>query len=54
MTGHDFFARWDPSLNDGAGGYHVSGYREPQDLATGEGAWVFAFQRTDIKLAAQQ
>ena len=50
VTGHDFAARWDPSLNDGAGGYHISGYRETQTLAVGEGAWVFSFVQSQIHI----
>lgn len=50
VTGHDFAARWDPNANGGAGGYRVSGYREPQELAVGEGLWTFAYQRTDIRI----
>lgn len=53
VTGHDFAARWDPSANGGVGGYSVSGYREPQELAVGEGLWTFSYQRTDIRIASR-
>jgi hypothetical protein len=49
-SGQDFAARWDPSLNGGAGGYVISGYRQAQPLAIGEGVWVFAFSATLIGL----
>lgn len=52
VTGHDFAARWDPSLNAGVGGYHVSGYREAQTLAVGEGLWVFSYEPTTVALDA--
>lgn len=52
LTGHDFAAAWDPSLNDGAGGYRISGYREPQNLAVGEGTWIFSYVRTQIHIEA--
>ncbi|HVE47940.1 MAG TPA: right-handed parallel beta-helix repeat-containing protein [Acidimicrobiales bacterium] len=50
VTGHDFAARWDPSLNGGVGGYLVSGYRQPESLAPGAGAWVFSYRDTTIQL----
>lgn len=34
------------------GGYHISSYRQPQSLAVGEGAWVFSFLRTQIRIDA--
>ncbi|HUP69358.1 MAG TPA: kelch repeat-containing protein [Acidimicrobiales bacterium] len=52
VTGHDFAARWDPALNDGAGGYRVSGYREPQPLDVGEGTWVFSYVRTAVHIGS--
>ncbi|MFN2569232.1 MAG: hypothetical protein ABR564_06490 [Candidatus Dormibacteria bacterium] len=52
VTGHDFAARWDLSLNNGAGGYRVSGFRQPQRLAPGEGIWVFSYADTTIKLSS--
>ncbi|HUP68520.1 MAG TPA: IPT/TIG domain-containing protein [Acidimicrobiales bacterium] len=51
VTGHDFAARWDPALNAGAGGYDVSGYRQAQPLAVGEGIWVFSFVETGVRIA---
>ncbi|HUP69390.1 MAG TPA: kelch repeat-containing protein [Acidimicrobiales bacterium] len=50
VSGHDFVARWDPAANDGAGGYIVSGYREPQRLAVGEGAWAFSYLDTTVAI----
>ncbi|HUP71174.1 MAG TPA: SBBP repeat-containing protein [Acidimicrobiales bacterium] len=50
ITGHDFTARWNPSLNGGAGGYQVSGYRQSQDLAVGEGIWAFAYIATTLSV----
>lgn len=52
VSGHDFAARWDPTLNEGAGGYFVSGYREPQSLEVGTGIWVFAFADTAVRIAS--
>ncbi|MFN2569025.1 MAG: IPT/TIG domain-containing protein [Candidatus Dormibacteria bacterium] len=51
-TGHDFAARWDPDLNGGAGGYHISRYQEPQRLAVGEGMWVFTYHDTNLRVTA--
>ncbi|HUP70833.1 MAG TPA: hypothetical protein VM142_13615 [Acidimicrobiales bacterium] len=51
LTGHDFSARWDPDLNAGAGGYHISAYREPQSLAVGEGIWAFSFVPTTLSIS---
>ena len=48
VTGHDYAATWDPTLDGGAGGYVLSGYREPQPLRAGEGAWVFSYTSTTI------
>lgn len=48
VSGHDFTARWDGSLNDGSGGYRLSAYREPQSLAVGEGIWAFSYDRTTL------
>jgi hypothetical protein len=55
VSGHDFAAMWDQSLNGGAGGYHISGYRQAQSVQVGQGTWVFAYQATtvDIRAAAQ-
>jgi len=52
LTGHDFAASWDPNLNGGAGGYHISGYQEPQTLAVGYGSWVFSYRDTTVSLHA--
>lgn len=52
VSGHDFAARWDPDLNEGAGGYRISGYREDQTVAVGEGIWAFSFVPTTINLDA--
>lgn len=49
VSGHDFAALWDPALNSGAGGYRISGYREPQPLEVGQGAWVFSYETTTLK-----
>lgn len=50
VSGHDFAAAWDPTVNDGAGGYRVSAYRQLQELRLGEGAWVFSYEDTVIKI----
>lgn len=50
VSGHDFTARWDSSLNGGSGGYQVSGYREPQRLGVGQGLWVFSYEPTRIRV----
>lgn len=50
ISGHDFTARWDPTLNSGAGGYHISAYQQPQDLARGEGIWAFSYRDTTLRL----
>lgn len=50
VYGHDFAFRWDQTLNDGAGGYDVSGYKAPQQLAVGEGAWVFSYENTYVSV----
>jgi len=52
VTGHDFAARWDPSLNGGSGGYQISAYRQPQDLAVGEGTWVFSYVDSTVAIHA--
>lgn len=49
-TGHDFAARWDPNLNAGAGGYHVSGYRQAQELAVGQAMWAFSYVATELSI----
>jgi len=51
-TGHDFAARWNPTLNGGAGGYQISPYQAPQSLAVGDGIWVFSYRDTTIQLDA--
>lgn len=53
VTGQDYAARWDPRLNNGAGGYHISTFRQPQSLAVGEGMWAFAFRPTTIVITEQ-
>ncbi|HUP68691.1 MAG TPA: hypothetical protein VM142_02640 [Acidimicrobiales bacterium] len=50
VSGHDFAAGWDPALNDGAGGYHISDYREPQNVAVGAGIWTFSFVPTEVRI----
>ncbi len=50
VSGFDYAARWDARLNDGRGGYHLSGYRQAQTLAPGEGLWVFAYRATTITM----
>jgi len=52
LTGHDFAATWDPGLNGGAGGYHISGYQEAQSLPVGYGSWVFSYHDTTVSLQA--
>jgi len=52
VSGHDFAAAWDPSLNAGAGGYRISAYQEPQALAAGDGTWVFSYRDTTIRIQA--
>lgn len=51
LTGHDFAARWDADVSDGAGGYHISGFREPQELAVGEGIWAFSYSDTTLTIS---
>lgn len=53
VSGHDFAARWDPALNGGAGGYHISGHREEQALPVGEASWVFSYRDTTVALRAR-
>ena len=50
VSGFDFAARWDPALNGGAGGYHLSGYRPSQTLTTGQGIWVFSYHDATVKI----
>jgi hypothetical protein len=50
VSGHDFAATWDPSLNGGAGGYHISAYRAVQALPVGGGAWVFSYASTTVSI----
>lgn len=50
VTGQDFAATWDPSMNGGAGGYQVSNYRSPVSLSVGQGAWVFSYEATFIAI----
>jgi hypothetical protein len=52
VSGHDFAAMWDPALNGGAGGYHVSAYRQPLSLQVGQGVWVFSYARTTVTINA--
>ncbi|HVE46582.1 MAG TPA: IPT/TIG domain-containing protein [Acidimicrobiales bacterium] len=52
VSGHDFAARWNPDANGGAGAYEMSGYRAPQTLALGEGAWVFSYVPTEVRIQA--
>lgn len=52
VAGADYAARWLPGLNDGAGGYEMSGLREPKTLAIGEGAWVFSFSETTVRIGS--
>jgi len=47
-SGYDFAASWDPAAN----GYHISGYREPQSLAVGQGMWVFSYVDGAVTVAA--
>lgn len=54
VSGHDFAARWDRTLNGGAGGYVLSGYRGDQTLAAGEGVWTFSYVPTTVTVAGQQ
>lgn len=46
VTGHDFAATWDAQ----AGTYRMSGYREPQALAVGEGVWTFSYMQTEVHI----
>lgn len=50
VSGHDFAATWDPSLNGGSGGYKISRYRERQILLVGAGSWVFSYATTTISI----
>lgn len=50
VSGHDFIARWDGSLNSGAGGYRVSGHRQVETLGVGQGVWAFSYSDTVIRL----
>ena len=50
VTGFDYAARWDPTMNAGAGGYHLSGFRQAQTLAVGEGIWVFSYTGTTVSI----
>lgn len=52
VSGHDFAATWDPTLNAGAGGYHISGFREARSLAVGSGVWVFSYRETTVEVRA--
>lgn len=53
LSGHDFAARWDPALNDGAGGYRISGHRDEQTLPVGGATWVFSYRDTTISLRSR-
>lgn len=50
VTGHDHAARFDRTMNGGKGGYRMLAYRQPLRLAPGEGAWVFAFTETTVRI----
>ena len=50
VSGFDYAARWDPAMNAGGGGYHLSGYRQSQTLAVGEGIWVFSYRAATISI----
>lgn len=52
VSGHDFAARWDSLANEGNGAYVLSGYREPQELAVGQGTWAFAYGPTTVAINA--
>jgi hypothetical protein len=52
VTGQDFAALWDPSLNGGAGGYHISGYQKVESLHVGEGVWVFSYSAVTVVISA--
>ncbi|HVE47466.1 MAG TPA: kelch repeat-containing protein [Acidimicrobiales bacterium] len=53
VSGHEFMARWDPTLNGGAGGYQMSRVGEASTLAVGEGAWVFSYLATTVTVSEQ-
>jgi chitodextrinase len=53
VSGFDFGAVWDQSLNSGAGGYRMTGYRKPARLEPGEGMWVFSYRKTTVKVRAR-
>lgn len=53
VTGHDFAAAWDSTLNGGAGGYRISAYRAPETLAVGQGTWVFSYLTTEVHIVAE-
>lgn len=53
LSGHDFAALWDPGANEGAGGYIISGYSEPQSLEIGQGTWAFAYTDTILRIAQE-
>ncbi|HET7487841.1 MAG TPA: kelch repeat-containing protein [Acidimicrobiales bacterium] len=50
VSGFDYAARWDPTMNAGAGGYHLSAFRQAQTLAVGEGMWVFSYTDTTVAI----
>lgn len=52
VSGFDYAARWDPTMHGGAGGYHLSGYRQAQPLSVGEGIWVFSYVDTTVVIEA--
>jgi hypothetical protein len=54
VSGHDFAAAWDQSLNGGAGGYRISGYQEPQTLQVGQGSWVFAYNAATVNIQSSR
>lgn len=53
VSGHDFTARWDRTMNEGSGGYVLSAFREPSTLAVGEGIWAFSYRDTTLKISQQ-
>lgn len=53
VSGYDYAARWDPTLNAGAGGYAMSGYRAATSLRPGEGSWVYSFSATQVLINPQ-
>jgi hypothetical protein len=52
VSGFDYAAVWDQGLNNGHGGYRLSGYRQAQTIGVGAGLWVFSFSPTTIDVVA--